>query len=86
MKVTKFYYSYLDNINLVNNLVWTVSTLTGQQKGSHPTPPPPAPFPATYSDDFEGYAVGQEADYFADQTGVWEVSQESIIMLRDLMR
>ena len=51
-----------------------MSTLTGQRKGSHPPPPAAMPFPSTWSDDFEAYTVGEEGDYFADQTGVWEVS------------
>jgi hypothetical protein len=53
-----------------------VSTLTGQQKGSYPTPPIDLAFPTVYADNFENYTVGQEANYFMDQTGVWEVSAD----------
>jgi hypothetical protein len=63
-----------ERANLQIIVVWTVSTLTGQQKGSHPTPPIALSFPADYSDNFESYTVGQEANYFTDQTGVWEIS------------
>eukprot|EP00026_Physarum_polycephalum_P003123 Phypoly_transcript_03132.p1 GENE.Phypoly_transcript_03132~~Phypoly_transcript_03132.p1 ORF type:complete len:773 (+),score=122.26 Phypoly_transcript_03132:204-2522(+) len=67
--------------------VWTVSTLTGQKKGSHPTPPAATDFPKDYSDNFEGYTVGQEANYFADQTGVWEIykGNTSLVMRQQVV-
>jgi len=68
--------------------VWTVSTLTGQKKGSHPTPPPPSAFPGSYSDNFEAYIVGQEANYFMDQTGVWEIYKgtTSLVMRQQIIQ
>jgi len=67
--------------------VFTVSTLTGQRKGWYPPPPPAYAFPDTYSDNFEGYAIGQEANYFMDQTGVWEIYQgsSSLVMRQQVL-
>eukprot|EP00026_Physarum_polycephalum_P004247 Phypoly_transcript_04264.p1 GENE.Phypoly_transcript_04264~~Phypoly_transcript_04264.p1 ORF type:complete len:644 (+),score=82.58 Phypoly_transcript_04264:225-2156(+) len=75
-------------ISLDLDSVFTVSTLTGQQKGSHPTPPPDAPFPAAFSDDFESYPIGSEAKYFQDQAGVWEIykGNESLVMRQSVIQ
>lgn len=43
--------------------------------GAIPSPAPSAPFPTSYSDSFESYAVHSEAKYFADQGGSFEVVQ-----------
>lgn len=32
--------------------VYTLSTITTAQRGAHPDPPPSAPFPKLYKDDF----------------------------------
>jgi galactosylceramidase len=53
--------------------IYTLTTTTGQQKGEFTGIPPAVGFPTTYTDDFEKYAVDSEADYFADQAGVWEI-------------
>jgi len=42
----------LFTLNLEEDEVYTLTTLTGGQKGSFPAPPPSAPFPKTYKDDF----------------------------------
>jgi galactosylceramidase len=53
--------------------VMTITTLTGQRKGSYSSIPPSAPFPVPYSDDFDSYPDYGEAQYFADQSGVFEI-------------
>ncbi|XP_052001514.1 galactocerebrosidase isoform X1 [Xyrauchen texanus] len=54
--------------------VYTLTTIRNGQKGSYPDPPPSAPFPKTYKDDFDvqGNPYFSEAPNFADQTGVFE--------------
>ena len=60
---------------------FTVSTITTASKGINFKPPPSSiQFPLPYADDFEtpgGTGVcGQEAKYFADQIGAYEVHYE----------
>lgn len=55
--------------------LWTVSTVSTMHKGgtaSGALPPPVAPFPPTWADNFDSCPLTQEAPYFTDQTGVWE--------------
>ncbi|KAF4083676.1 hypothetical protein AMELA_G00119530 [Ameiurus melas] len=53
--------------------VYTLTTITTGYKGSYPEPPPSAPFPKKYSDDFDVRTPEfSEAPDFADQTGVFE--------------
>ncbi|XP_072545120.1 galactocerebrosidase [Salminus brasiliensis] len=53
--------------------VYTVTTITTGLKGTYPAPPPSAPFPKTYTDDFNvKNPYFSEAPDFADQTGVFE--------------
>lgn len=54
------------------NKVITVTTLTTGAKGYH-TPPPPAPFPTSYFDDFESSELQKPGRYWFDQMGAWEV-------------
>lgn len=76
---------------LVPDTILTLTTSTGQAKGSY-SGPPSKPFPIPYKDDFESersirvylsynnslaYDEYSEAKYFADQTGVWEIRQDS---------
>ena len=51
--------------------IYTLTTTSGQAKGGA-TPPPSAPFPLPFKDDFESYAVGQTPKYFSDQAGTFE--------------
>jgi len=53
-------------------VVYTLSTINGT-KSSHEIPPPSAPFPIPYEDDFNRYPISSEAAYFADQSGSWEI-------------
>ncbi|CAL8285610.1 unnamed protein product [Lota lota] len=60
-------------LNLEEDEVYTLTSLTNGQKGSFPDPPPSAPFPKTYKDDFNvANPPFTEAPDFADQTGVFE--------------
>ncbi|CAI8035626.1 Galactocerebrosidase, partial [Geodia barretti] len=65
------------SVTLPVDTVMTLSTLTGQKKGSFPSVPPSAPFPLPYSDDFDDYPDYSEAQFFADQTGVFEITNAS---------
>ena len=58
--------------------LYTLTTYAGGAKGAYPTPPAAAPFPLPYSDNFDGHALYSEADYFADQAGVWEIREASV--------
>ncbi len=49
--------------------MYTITTLNTGNKAAIPTPPASQPFPTEYSDNFEGYNVSSEAQYFADQAG-----------------
>lgn len=53
----------------------TLSTRDALTMPSLPSNPASAPFPVPYKDDFNSYAVSQEAAYWADQAGVWEIQE-----------
>ena len=59
--------------------MYTVSTiLSGPTKGSHGAVPPSTPaFPLPYADDFSEVRDSQEAQYFADQIGAFEVHTDA---------
>ncbi|XP_026186802.1 galactocerebrosidase [Mastacembelus armatus] len=60
-------------LNLVEDEVYTLTTITTGRKGSHPDPPPSARFPKIYKDNFNVRSPPfSEAPNFADQTGVFE--------------
>jgi Glycosyl hydrolase family 59/Ricin-type beta-trefoil lectin domain-like/Concanavalin A-like lectin/glucanases superfamily len=52
--------------------IYTVSTTTGQGKGTA-TPPAMAALPLPYTDSFDSDATGSEADFLSDQNGSFEV-------------
>ncbi|XP_062863241.1 galactocerebrosidase [Trichomycterus rosablanca] len=61
------------SLNLDLDEVYTITTITTGHKGNHTEPPPSAPFPKIYKDDFDVKSPNfSEAPYFADQTGVFE--------------
>lgn len=60
------------DVLLPTDAMVTVSTMQGFH-GAHPTPPPSAPFPTTYADDFNSYAEDAMAHYWADAFGSWAV-------------
>ena len=53
--------------------VYTLTSTTGQRKGSHGTPPERKPFPLPFVEDFESYRPGDTPRYFSDQKGTFEV-------------
>ena len=60
--------------------VWTVSTIDTAKKGSFDTQVPKSntQFPLPHYDDFEDYEDAQEAKYFTDQIGVFEIHSETV--------
>jgi hypothetical protein len=61
------------SLTLQPGYVYTLTTTTGQGKGTIGSPPPAA-LGLPYAENFEGYAIGQEARYFADQNGAFEIA------------
>lgn len=59
-------------VTLDGRSIYTLTTTTGQQKGSAPIPPASA-FPFPYRDDFERYPVPRMPKYLSDQCGSFEV-------------
>nr|KAF6392048.1 galactosylceramidase [Pipistrellus kuhlii] len=60
-------------VELQEDELFTLTTLTTGSKGSYPPPPKSQPFPPIYKDDFNvEYPFFSEAPNFADQTGVFE--------------
>lgn len=53
--------------------LFTLTTTTGQRKGSS-APPPASAFPFPYSDDFEKSALERAPRYFSDQNGAFEAA------------
>ena len=60
-------------VTLQPGYIYTLTTTTGQGKGTIGSPPPAA-LGLPYAENFEGYSVGQEARYFADQNGAFEIA------------
>ena len=61
-------------MTLAGNSIYTLTTTTGQRKGSYRIPKP-APFPFPYKENFERYTPGRMARYFSDQEGTFAVAQ-----------
>ncbi|KAK6179704.1 hypothetical protein SNE40_012007 [Patella caerulea] len=83
-KVPPVYFKKMDPVMVQNgsisltikqNEVWTLTTVTTGNKGSYPNIPDSGPFPIPYAEDFEGYSVGEEPYYFAQQIGSFEVGE-----------
>ena len=62
-------------LELEPDAIYTFTSTTGQQKGSHGTPPPRKPFPFPFEENFESYHPGDTPRYFSDQKGTFEVYQ-----------
>jgi hypothetical protein len=60
-------------IKLAPNTLHTLTTTTGQRKGTAASPPPGL-FPLPYREDFEGYKPNATARYLSDQGGAFEVT------------
>jgi len=58
--------------------IYTISTLTGQQKGSVETAMPAAPFPIPYAEDFSGTPLRKNPRFFADIEGAFEVGADPV--------
>jgi hypothetical protein len=63
------------SITVEPNALYTLTTTTGQSKGTiSGSIPASAPFPATYSDNFDSYSVGEtNPKYISPQNGAYEV-------------
>jgi len=61
------------SVTLQPGFVYTLSTTTGQGKGTA-TGPASNALALPYTDSYDGYAVGTEARYLADMQGAFEVS------------
>ncbi|XP_032965501.1 galactocerebrosidase isoform X1 [Rhinolophus ferrumequinum] len=65
-------------LELQEDELFTLTTLTSGSKGSYPLPPKSQPFPRIYKEDFNvDYPFFSEAPNFADQTGVFEYFMNS---------
>jgi galactosylceramidase len=62
-------------LELEPDAIYTFTSTTGQQKGSHGTPPARKPFPFPFEENFESYRPGDTPRYFSDQKGTFEVYQ-----------
>jgi galactosylceramidase len=62
-------------IELEPDAIYTLTSTTGQTKGSFGTPPESKPFPFPYTEDFSNYTPGQTPRYFSDQKGTFETYQ-----------
>ena len=65
-------------VTLEPNSIYSLSTTTGQQKGSFADVPASRPFPFPYYENFKGYGGGKEwgylPHYLTDITGVFEIA------------
>ncbi|WP_329059618.1 ricin-type beta-trefoil lectin domain protein [Amycolatopsis sp. NBC_01480] len=59
------------SLTLQPGRVYSVTTTTGQGKGTA-TAPPVHGLPLPYADNFDGYPTGTEAKYFSDMQGAFE--------------
>ena len=62
------------DIHLDKDCVYTISTTTGQGKGSTSVPAG-FTFPLPYEDSFDGYEAGRMPKYFVDAHGTFEISE-----------
>jgi galactosylceramidase len=62
-------------LELEPDAIYTFTSTTGQQKGSHSTPPAKEPFPFPFEESFESYRPGDTPRYFSDQKGTFEAVQ-----------
>ena len=78
LQTNSSFFQQLTPINVVNGQftltvnpdeLFTITTMSTGNKGDIPEPVPSVPFPSVYADNFEGYNVSSEAQYFADQAG-----------------
>ncbi|BCL79815.1 galactosylceramidase [Ktedonobacteria bacterium brp13] len=73
------------SVTLQPGYVYTLSTTTGQGKGTI-VGPPPAILGLPYADNFQNYAIGREPRYFSDQNGAFEIVAASDELRGKVMR
>ncbi len=59
-------------LQLPVRVLYTLSTINGT-KSAYEAPPASMPFPLPYRDSFDEYPISQEAAFFSDQSGSWEI-------------
>ena len=64
------------SLKLEGKSVYSLTTTTGQTKGTY-DPPADTPFPFPYKSDFDNEKTRQIAKYFIDQAGVFEIHKRS---------
>lgn len=52
--------------------LWTITTLTTGGKGDHGPPPPDAPFPFPFADNYDACVPPAQGRYWSDISGSWE--------------
>jgi hypothetical protein len=57
--------------------IYTLTTTTGQSKGSAAASPPSTTFPLPFEDNFESYPNGATPKYFSDVVGTFETATRS---------
>ena len=62
-------------IELEPDAIYTLTSTTGQKKGSFGAPPERKPFPFPYTENFDSYSYGETPRYFSDQKGTFETCQ-----------
>lgn len=72
-------------IHLDKNCIYTITTTTGQHKGTA-LAPAPASFALPYKDDFESYQPGTLPRYFVDASGGFEVASGSRQQRKNVLR
>ncbi|KAJ9439144.1 putative galactocerebrosidase [Diplonema papillatum] len=65
---------------------FTLSTITTSVKGSYQSPTSEPAFPLPHDDDFSSYTTSEEAKFFMDQVGVFEVHTDSSNSSNQVMR
>jgi galactosylceramidase len=72
------------SVTVAANSIYSISTTTGQQKGSYPTPPASASFPFPYYENYDHYTTTYATDarpwgylpyYDCDIDGVFEIAE-----------
>ena len=72
------------SVTVAANSIYSISTTTGQQKGSYPTPPASADFPFPYYENYDHYTTTYATDarpwgylpyYDCDIDGVFEIAE-----------
>jgi len=59
-------------IELEPDAIYTLTSTTGQTKGSFGSPPERKPFPFPFIENFDSYSSGKTPRYFSDQKGTFE--------------